>query len=477
MKSGLLHQRGLVKENVHTAEEDMLRQIDSDGIETVRFLFADCHGTLRGKALVAHAVSSALANGVAVPSSVMLKDTSSRTVFPVWEKDAGLGPGVMTGAGDMLLVPDASTFRRLPWSQHSAWVLCDTVQPDGTAITFAPRTVLNHALKRLHNHGMDLVIGLELEFHIYNQIGNLFSHDGLGMPGVPLETAPLNQGYQLLSDTEYARVEPILDELRRMAVALDIPVRSTEVEFGPSQFEFTFDPAPARVQADRMVLFRTMVKQICMNGGLHATFMCKPKFDQAAASGWHLHQSLIDLKSEENLFRSHDDALTPQANHWIAGLLEHAQESTLLTTPTLNGYSRYQSGQLAPDRIVWARDNKGAMLRVLMGKDDPASRVENRTPEPAANPYYAIAAQIYSGLSGLERELVPPEPVERPYDGNAKLLATTFGEAIEAFEKSNLYEVETPLLKSIFTHIKRAELERYNSAPEDWEHKEYFQLF
>lgn len=474
--AGLLARLGLATDDAAAASADLQRRIEADGVETVRFVFSDLHGVLRGKALAAGAVGSALRNGVTAPSSLMLKDSSGRTVFPVWEADAGLGAGVMTGAADMLLVPDPASYRRLPWSPLSAWVLCDLAQANGAALPFAPRGVLKGAEARLADADMQMIVGLELEFHIYRLITPGFSHATGGMPGAPPETAPLNQGYQLLNDVEYARVEPLLDTLRRHAAAIGLPVRSVEVEFGPSQFEVTFDPAPASVQADAMTMFRALVKQVCAAEGLLATFMCKPQLPHAAASGWHLHQSLISTRTGRNLFMSDGQAPTPECAGWIAGLLEHAAASAVLTTPTANGYGRYRPGMMAPDRIQWARDNRGAMLRVLGRPDDPASRIENRSPEPGANPYLAMASQILSGLDGLQNALPAPAPVETPYAAKARQLPTTLAAAVAAFDDSTLYQQALPMLHKVLTRIKRAEWERRLAGGEDWDQREYFQL-
>ncbi|MEY8842700.1 glutamine synthetase, partial [Cribrihabitans sp. XS_ASV171] len=270
--SGTLAHLGVTGPDAEQIRE-FLSRLEGDGIETVRFVFSDQHGILRGKALTASAAESACRNGVTAPSSILLKDSSHRTVFPVWEGDVGFGPGVMTGAGDILMVPDLSTYRPLPWSRHSAWVLCDVVQSNGAAIPFAPRTVLRDALDRLHGRGIEMICGLEVEFHVFRPTEPGLAHDGGGMPGAAPATAPLTQGYQLLSETSYSMVEDLLDDLRRTAQAMGLPVRSTEVELGPSQFEFTFDPAAAWLHADNMVLFRALAKEVCARRGLLASFM------------------------------------------------------------------------------------------------------------------------------------------------------------------------------------------------------------
>ncbi len=478
LTAGMLGQLGLLPADAGEQIEHLLARIEQDNIETVRFLFTDQHGVLRGKSLVAGAVLSACRQGITAPSSLVLKDTSHRTVFPVWSRDAGFGEGALVGAGDLLMIPLPETYRRLPWSPHSAWVLCDIAQTDGTAIPFGSRMVLSSALDKLHAKGLDLICGLEVEFHVFRIIDQRLSHEDGGLPGAPPETAPLTHGYQLLTDNNYSVLEEVMDDLRRTAEAMGLPIRSTEVEFGPSQLEFTFDPARAMDHADNMVIFRTMVKQVCQRRGLHATFMCRPKVAHAAASGWHLHQSIVDLKTGKNLFTPADDDLTELAKGWIAGLLAHAAETCLLTTPTINGYKRYQPFQLAPDRIQWGHDNKGAMLRALMRPGDQAARIENRVAEPAANPYFFFASQILGGLNGMEQDLPLPAPVETPYDTDATRLPASLIAAIEAFEAGDLFK---KTLGSTFagylSTLKRAEWNRYLMTVSHWEQQEYASIF
>jgi len=481
--SGLLYQLNLVNEDSILAAADCVKKISAEKLETVRFLFVDQHGVLRGKSLVADAAASAFKNGITAPSSLLLKDTSSRTVFDVWGQDAGFGEDVLTGAADMLLVPAPETFRQLPWSPHSAWVLCDVVQNNGSPIPFASRTLLSDCVEKLHSLNLELIVGLEIEFHVFKLDEEALTHNQGGMPGLPPKTLPLNQGYQLLGEVAYAAAEPLLDDLRRQSQLLGLPVRSTEVEFGPSQFEFTFDPAAVSVHAENMVLFRTLIKEVCARRNLHATFMCRPQLPNCAASGWHIHQSLVARDTGENLFMPRNDGqqgndLTPQASGWLAGLLQHARASSILCAPTVNAYGRYKPGQLAPDRIQWSHDNKGSMLRAILKAQQPASRIENRAPEPAANPYYALASQILSGLDGLENKLTAPLPVSTPYNSDSLLLPESLNEANEMFATNEFYKSALGVTTcNYISGLKAAEWQRYISDKTDWEQREYFSLF
>lgn len=475
---GRLAQNGLLSPDQIGRAAELIDQVENSPLETVRVVFADQHGLLRGKTVVAGALSSVFRSGLNVPGTLLLKDTSNRTVFSIWDDHTPGAMETLNGAADILLVPDPATFRMLPWSPHSAWLFCDPFTRTGEPLPFAPRPVLRKALDHLSGLGYNLTVGLEVEFHVFDVTDPALDHTAAGMPGRPPATQLLDQGYQFLSETNYDRLEPTMDLLRRNAQALGLPVRSTEVEMGPSQFEFTFEPAGAMEHADNMIMFRTMVKEVCAREGLHATFMSRPKVDNTAASGWHLHQSLADASGRNVFIPAARDQLTPQASGWIAGLLAHAAESCLLTTPTVNGYKRYQPFQLAPDRIEWGADNRGAMIRALLAPGDPASRVENRVAEPAANPYFYFASQILAGAAGLAAGLQAPPPVETPYGSDASALPSSLIAAIEAFESSDLFRKTLGEdFCAYMSQLKRAEWQRYLGTVSDWEQREYFGIF
>ena len=475
---GKLAALGLLDAEQCAAADDLLARVAGSGIETFRVVFPDQHGILRGKTLMPEALPSLFRSGIAAPSTLLLKDTSHRTVFPVWSKDAGIASGPMQGANDMLLVPDPGSLTPLPWSPHSAWIFARPVHRSGDPIPFAPEAVLQTAIDRLTEQGYAAKLGLEVEFHVFDVTDDGLDHGQTTMPGQPPQTRALTQGYQFLTDARYGEAEEVLDLIRRNAQGLGLPIRSLEIEMGPSQFEATFAPSDPMTAARQMVMFRAMVKEVCARQGLHATFMAKPVLPNIAASGWHIHQSLEDLGTGANLFTpegAHE--LTVEAAGWIAGLLAHAQESQLLIAPTVNSYKRYSSHQLAPDRVQWGWDNRGAMIRALLGPGDGASRLENRAPDAGANPYYAFAAQLIAGLAGLTGGMEPPPPVETPYDSDATPLPRTLIDAVEAFRASRLFrDALGDETVDYLARIKRAEWDRYVAALSEWEQAEYFQL-
>lgn len=458
---------------------DCVAKVQAAGLETLRLVFPDQHGILRGKTIVADALSSAFCNGLGVPSTLLLKDTAHRTVFPVWQDDVTISDLPLGGAGDVLLAPDPFSFHPLPWAPHSALILCDVYHRSGAPVPFASRTVLDMACDRLAKAGYGATFGLEVEFQVFERIDPALDHADATMPPAPVQTRNINQGHQYLTETRYADAEDLLDTLRRMSQEMGLAPRSMEIEMGPSQFEFTFDPSDPKTQANRFVLFRTMVKEVCHAKGLHATFMAKPKLPNAAANGWHIHQSLQETKTGRNVFTPNANSNpTPEASAWIAGLLDNAAASCLLTNPTVNSYKRFQPFKLAPNRIQWGADNRGAMLRSLFFADDAGARIENRVPDTTANPYFAFAAQILCGLDGLSRNALAPAPTHQPYAQDAAHLPQSLLEAIDAFSTSAFYKECLGIeFVDYLTRIKRAEWDRYLMTVSEWEQREYFNLF
>jgi len=457
--------------------KDLLKEVAGRGLEAVRFAFADQHGLLRSKTFAAAELATVLNSGVGFPSSLLAKDTSNKTVFPVFTAGAGFGMPEMQGAADALMIPDRGTFRVLPWVPKTGWVLCDLRFANGKPVPFDTRGLLRKALADLGAAGYGYRAGLEIEFHIFKLVDPRLRPEDAGQPGSPPDVALLSTGYQLLSETRHDLLEPALEALRCGLDGLELPLRSFECEFGPSQAEVTLGVQEGLAAADAMVLFRSAAKQILRRHGYHATFMCRPKLPNVMSSGWHLHQSLND-RSGTNAFMSDKDFLSATGKSFLAGLLAHASASAAFSTPTLNGYKRYRPYSLAPERAVWGRDNRGAMLRVLGGPGDSATRIENRIGEPAANPYLYFASQIYCGMDGVRRKLDPGAPEQTPYESKAAHLPRSLDEALVALrEDACLKEGLGAQFVDYYCRIKEAEIARFNAEVSEWEQREYFDLF
>jgi glutamine synthetase len=491
-RGGFIDRHDLWSPAQYAAAAQMRRVIDELGLEMIRFSFVDQHGLLRGKTITRDGVPSVLRSGLTAPSSLLLKDSSGRSVFPVFDADGGgsaepLGGarpvGGFANAGDIVLVPDPTTFRVLPWVDRTGWVLCDVRRPDGSSTPLCTRSLLREQLRALGEFGYEMTVGVELEFHVFRATNSELTTDQVGVPGAPgrpSTVGPTSPGSQLLYEEDLDRLDPVVQLLHDGLTGLDLPLRSLELEFGPSQMEITMQASGAAQAADDVILTRSAIRQICRRHGYHATFMSRPAGTESASTGWHLHQSLRDNRFGTAVFdpKPGETGLSFTAGHYLAGLLRHARAAAVFTTPTVNGYKRYLPHSLAPDRVVWGVDNKGAMVRLAGGGLDSGLRLENRTGEPAANPYLYIAAQIASGMDGLARKLDPGPPVENPYSAEAGRLPRSLGEALDALDADPVFAtafgVETV---AWYSALKRAEFARYLAHVSDWEQREYFDLF
>jgi glutamine synthetase len=479
-RDNFVERHGLWTDDDVEAAARVAREVEKNNIEVIRLSFADQHGILRGKTIMADGLGSALQNGCSLTTTLLVKDTSHRTVTSAFTKDGGIGLEEMGGAGDFLMVPDPKTFRILPWAPDTAWLLCDIYFPNGKPVPFSTRQIYRNALQELADRGYDFVTGLEIEFHLLKLEDAKLSPEHATQPATPPDVSLLTHGFQYLTENRMDEIDPVLQILRRDLLDLGLPLRSMEVEYGPSQVELTFHPGIGMEPADNMVLFRGAVKQICRRHGYHASFMCRPGLPNLFSSGWHLHQSLRARDGGESVFVTKEDGalMSPLAEHYAAGLLEHAAAASVFTTPTINGYKRFQPYSLAPDRAIWGNDDRGVMIRAVGGKDDPGTRLENRVGDPAANPYLYMASQILCGMDGMERKLPLGPPAEAAYEADGPKLPRTLWDAMDALDGSKMFreKLGDRFVDYILT-VKQSEVSRFLSEVTDWEHREYFSLF
>ncbi len=467
--------------------------IAASGIDLVRFAWCDLHGVTRGKTLVASAAAQAMREGVGMVSTLMLKDTSDRTAFKVFEPGGAADLPGFEFAGNLVLLADPASFVQLPWAPGTGWVRAQPWYQDARPVELDTRRVLERALERLRSKGLAMQCGLEVEFHIYriDDTRDQLDPQQASWPGLPPAVSMIHPGYNLLTEAWFDLAEEPLRIVQHTAQALGLPLLSLEIELGPSQVEAVFEPTDAMTAADNMVLFRNGVKQALRRAGYHATFMCRPPFPNIMSSGWHLHQSMLDAKTGCNVFRRQAPAerttpvdaqhtLSKIGDHFLAGLLEHARGMAVFCTPTANGYGRFRPNALAPQSVLWGRDNRGAMLRVVGRCGDEATRIENRLGEPAANPYLYLASQIHAGLDGVERELKAPPATDAPYSGADTPLPASLGEALDALQADSvLCDAFGHAFVDYLVRIKRSEQLRFEQAEDtvDFQRREYFGRF
>src|SRR3954468_10517105 len=431
--------------------------VEEHDIRFIRFWFTDILGQLKSFSINKEELDDAFEGGMGF-------DGSSITGFNAIEES------------DMIAMPDASTFKILPWGPEAEGgvgrVFCDIVAPDRQPYEGDPRHVLRRALERASEMGFDgFNVGPELEFFLFRD---------------DRSTEVLDRGGYF----DLTTLDAGSDVRRDIVLALDrlgIHVEYTHHEVGPSQHEIDMRYADALKMADDCMTYRITVKEYAMKYGWHATFMPKPIFGENG-SGMHTHQSLF--KDGRNAFYDADDQyfLSETAKCFIAGQLKHAREISSIFAQWVNSYKRLVPGYEAPVYCAWSRRNRSALVRVPLyhpGKEQ-ATRMELRCPDPACNPYLTFAALLMAGLEGIENGYELPEPMEKNLyhlspDERKRLgieqLPETLGEAIELTADSEL--VLRTLGEHMFNRyveIKRQEWEEYRVQVTQWELDRYLSV-
>jgi glutamine synthetase len=481
--AGFVERHELYSDAQARAVDDVVARIVELGLRTVRLVLVDQHGVARSKHVSGEGAIAAMRSGADFSGAIFSLDTGNRVFPPAFVQGGGFGIDEFTGFPDVVVVPDPTTFRVLPWADRTGWLICDVYFKNGRPVPLDGRAQLRTQLERLHDAGYGFVSGLEVELYITRlaRPGIRVDEVGQNAPGPAPEVEVFQRGYQFLSDVRLDGIGDTLEAIRDGLWEVGLRLRSIEDEWGPGQIEFTFAPMEGLAAADAMILFRSAVKAICHRRGLLASFMCWPALPNFFPSGWHLHESLIDPVSGANSFASETDLLTPVGRHFVAGLLDSAPAMAVFAAPTVNGYARFRPYSFAPDRITWAANNRGTLISIQGEPGDPGTHVENRLGEPAANPYLWLAANIAAGLDGITRAAEPPPIVTGdPYATETTPLPESLGEAVDALAASSVYRAAFgDALVDYLVMMKRAEIAAHANADDAsaWEMAEYFELF
>ncbi len=361
--------------------EDVKGVVKDKDISFIQFWFTDVQGMLKSFAITPSELDEGLTEGMGF-------DGSSIEGFARIQES------------DMIAKPDPTTFQLVPWrvgDRPVARMFCDILNPDGTPYEGDPRYVFKRLLKKVAEQGYTYYLGPELEYFYFKDHKSTQTLDDGGY----FDSRPLDLGSDLRRDTIFA------------LQSMGIRVEYSHHEVAPSQHEIDLRYDEGLKMADKTQTYRVVVKEIARKHGVYATFMPKPIFGENG-SGMHTHQSLF--KGEKNAFYDPNDKfnLSDIAKHYIAGLIHHAPEITSITNQWVNSYKRLVPGYEAPVYVSWARRNRSTMIRVPMYKPgkEQATRIEFRSPDPACNPYLAFAVMLGAGMSGIEKKMELPDPIE-----------------------------------------------------------------
>jgi glutamine synthetase len=435
------------------------------GIHTVQFGCPDVDGLFRGKRVPATYFLDTVAHKGSMIADILFGWDVADTIMDGLEHS-----GWHTGYRDLALIPDLATVRAVPWEPGVATAICDVRTPDGAAVEIAPRRILQRQVERAAELGHAFAIGYELEFYLFKETPYSVIEKGYRdlVPATPeLSTYSLHR---------LAMIDDVIGDIRDHMNAYGIPIEASNTEYGPGQIEVNIEHCAPLDAADRMLLYKDGVRQIAARHGYVACFMAKLSGEGAGSSG-HIHHSMRPLEApDRNAFWDPDGRCESQLmRQAIAGELAAMPELTLFHCPTVNSYKRKVEGSWAPTSAAWGRDNRTTALRVI-AREAASCRLEHRLPGADANPYLAIAACIAGALDGIERGLLPPEPiVGNAYAQEAPPLPASLEEAIAAAEAGAVARSAFgPEFVEHFLATRRWERDRHREAVSDWELTRYF---
>ncbi len=418
-------------------------------IDDVECIVPDQSGVARGKLMPASKFFEGRVMNM--PESIFYQTISGD--YPRLEGIDGLDPS----DGDLLFRPDFSTLCIVPWEDEpTAQVVHDAFHNDGRIVEIAPRHVLRRVMRLFENRGWKSVVAPEVEFYLVRPNKD---------PDYPLEppigrSGRAETGRKSFSISAVNEFDPLFDDIYDYSEAQGLEIDTLIHEEGAAQMEINLRHGDPLALADQVFLFKRTIREAALKHDIYATFMAKP-IAQEPGSAMHIHQSIVDAETGQNIFSDKDGEPTPEFFSFIAGLQTYLPAAMCMLAPYVNSYRRLARYTAAPINIQWGYANRTVGIRIPRSGPD-ARRVENRVPSSDANPYLAIAASMACGWLGIEQGLTPGEPIkgsarELPYDLPRGLL-----EAVAAFQECEpLQQVFGETFVPVYSAIKQEEFEPF----------------
>ncbi|WP_420847252.1 glutamine synthetase family protein [Metapseudomonas resinovorans] len=393
------------------------------GVEEIECVTPDLNGVMRGKVMTGEGFLSGrrlqLARGVLLQCIM-----------------GGYPPARFYGSddGDLALVAEPSQIHCLPWADRPrALAICDAQELDGRPSGLSTRGLLRKVVERYAEHGWKPVVATELEFFVFAPNPNPTEafQPPLGLDG------RREIGCSAFSVSSNNGLRPFFEEVYRGMEAFGMPRDTFMHEMGVSQFEINFLHGDPLLLADQTFLFKHLLKEVALKHGIQVVCMAKP-LAHTPGSSMHIHQSVVTLDDEANIFSNTQGEPTAAFAHFIGGQQAAMADFTALFAPNVNSYQRLCHPYASPNNACWSHDNRAAGLRIPASAP-VARRVENRLPGADANPYLAIAASLAAGLYGMEQQLQPSAPIQGEFEApDELLLPCTLHAAIERLKRSDL---------------------------------------
>jgi len=436
--------------------EDIMEKAKENRVKFIRMQITDTFGVLKNIAVTSEDLERVLAGQVSFDSSVVDGVINSQ------ERDVNL-------------LPDLSTFVIFPWRPREGAVarfICDVANSDGSPYPGCSRSVLKKVLGEAAQMGYEVSVGAEVEFYLFytDDKGNptIDTHDQAGF----CDLTPVDLG-------ENARRDIVLT-LEEMG----FDIGCSHHELGPGQHEIALKPDNALSIADKLVTFKFIVRTIAQRHGLHASLMPKP-LNGMPGSALHLHL-FLHRREQDSLFDEESPSqLNREVGYFIGGILARTRANTAITNPLINSYKRLATGDQMPLHIAWSEDSRNSVLRVYNSQGRETG-VEVRNPDPACNPYLALAVILKAGLHGIQQQILPPPRAGNTYQISddqdqgvrVEFLPRSLEEALRELASDQLARATLgEYIYRRFAMAKGEELKRFQSFVHPWELKEYFAFF
>lgn len=427
-------------------------------IDEIECLVPDPAGTPRGKILPARKFLKGLGNtSMRLPEDIFILTVTGKYS---WQDSP-----VSDASGDVYLVPDINSLKLVPWHVNpTAQVICDAHYLDGKPVDLSPRYVLQHVLQLYAEQGWKPVVAPELEFYLVKK--NFDADYPLEAPiGTSGRAEKVGQAYGIDAANEF---DPIVEDIYDFCEAQEIDIDTISHESGPAQLEINFNHGDPLELADQVFIFKRTVRQAALKHDVYATFMAKPHQEEPGSS-MHLHQSLLDLKTGQNLFKGRGKTPSKLFMSHVAGLQRYLPAAMGFCAPNVNSYRRLVPNSDAPTNTHWGIDNRTAPLRMPCS-DPQNTRIENRVPGADANPYLCIAASLACGYLGMMEKLEPTAPIEGSAYRYAHSLPINLDDAMNKLNYSKpLKTVLGQRFVEAFMAVKEEEQVQYRKVISSWE--------
>lgn len=437
--------------------------MEDRGLEDIECIVPDMSGVARGKMMpVAKFID---APTMSIPGSIFTQTITGD--YPddddAFEMDAA--------DSDIKLVPDYSTLAVVPWaSDPTGQIIHDAYHQDGRPVEIAPRQLLRRIIGLYEHKGWKPVVAPELEFYLVerNQDPDYPLKPPVGRSGRP-ESG--RQSYSIAAVNEF---DDLFDDIYDFSEAQGLEIDTLIHEEGVAQMEINLRHGDPLALADQVFLFKRTIREAAVRHDMYATFMAKPIANEPG-SAMHIHQSVVDIETGENIFSNAEGGPTREFFHFIGGQQKFLPNVMCMLAPYVNSYRRLMRKSAAPVNVHWGYDNRTVGLRIP-NSSPAARRVENRVPSSDANPYLALAASLACGYIGMTGGFNPGDPVEgSAYDLDFGLPRGLL-EALALFEESDeLEEIFGKSFRATYRAIKQAEFETFMRVISPWE-REYLLL-